>query len=306
MTLLNALTFKQLRTLDAVKDSRSLSAAGEDLGLTAPAVHSQLKSLEENFGTRMLYRDGPIKFQPTPEGEALLTAHRKCRAALEAAVLQIEGLRRGLTGTVILGVVSTGKYFAPQLVASLKKSCPEIEIILKIGNRQEMVAALGDGSIDLAIMGRPPRAPALEATKIGDHPHVLIAPPDHPLAKLETITADDILGQTIILRETGSGTRIMSLRFFDRIGEGHTYDRIEMESNETIKQSVIAGLGIAIISRHTVTEELKSGRLVEIDALQLPIRRVWYILHTEDHDMTGAMRTVRDLIVSANGSFLPN
>jgi len=305
MRRLNALTLKQLRTLKAVDETGSLSAAAEMLGLTTPAIHSQLRTLEENFAASMLYRDGPHKFSATPEGEALLDAHRKCAAALENAVLRIDGLKRGLTGTVVLGVVSTGKYFAPSLVASIQRIYPEIEIVLKVGNRTMIINALGDGSVDLAIMGRPPRAPAVEATAIGDHPHILLAPPDHRLAQLDKVQPQDILNETMILREPGSGTRIMTTRFLDRLGEGHPYTSIEMGSNETIKQSVIAGLGIAILSRHTVTEELHSGRLVEIAADQLPIRRMWYILHPSDLQLTGAMETVLDFVKSAKGAFLP-
>lgn len=305
MKRLNTLTFKQLRTLQAVAETRSLSAAADLLGLTAPAVHSQLKTLEENFASPMLYRDGANKFTTTPEGAALLDAHRKCSAALETAVRRIEALRRGLSGTVVLGVVSTGKYFAPGLVASIKQAYPDIEVVLKIGNRTEIIAALTDGSIDLAIMGRPPRAPAVTATAIGDHPHVLVVPPSHRLATLTAVQPRDILNETIILREEGSGTRIMAMRFLDRLGQGRPYASIEMESNETIKQSVIAGLGIALLSRHTVTEELHSGRLVEVAAPQMPIMRTWYILHPSDLQLTGAMQTVLAFVISANGAFLP-
>ena len=305
MKRLNALTFKQLRTLQAVTEAGSLSFAADILGLTAPAVHSQLKALEQNFGMPLIYREGPRRFRATPEGAALLDAHRTCAAALEKAVLRIDALGRGLTGTVVLGVVSTGKYFAPRLVAMLRDAYPEIEVVLKIGNRKEIIAALSKGSIDLAIMGRPPREPVVEATAIGGHPHVLVVPPGHPLAGKKMVEAVDIFDETFILREPGSGTRIMAMRFLDRLGDGQPYDSIEMESNETIKQSVIAGLGIAILSRHTVTDELKTGRLVEVSAPLLPIQRTWFILHDVKLVHTGAVDTVLDFVKSARGAFLP-
>jgi len=305
MRRLNTLTFKQLRTLDAVVQTRSLSAAAAQLSLTTPAIHSQLKTLEDHFGSAMLYRDGPNRFSATPEGDALLDAHRKCNAALKTALRRIDALKRGLTGVVVLGVVSTGKYFAPSLVASIKQAYPDIEIILKDGNRTETIAALTEGSIDLAIMGRPPREPLVEAFAIGAHPHILIAPPQHRLAALDTVQPDDILSEVIILREDGSGTRILATRFLDRIGQGQPYTSIQMGSNESIKQSVIAGLGIALISRHTVTQELATGRLVELRAPELPIMRTWYILHQADIPKTGAMDTVLNFIKSAKGSFLP-
>lgn len=305
MKRLNALSFKQLRALNSVTTSHSISRAADDLALTPPAVHAQLKSLEENFGCTLLTRDGPQPFTATPEGEALLLAFQKCLAALDLAVREIDALGKGLRGSVVLGVVSTGKYFAPRLVAAIKATCPDIAVKLWIGNRDELIAALSEGAVDLAIMGRPPRDPPITAYPIGDHPHVLIVPPDHRLVGLENVTADDILSETFISREQGSGTRILATRILDRLGEGRTYETLEMGSNETIKQAVIAGLGIALISMHTVTDELRSGRLKTISAPMLPVIRKWYLLHRQDLRMTGAMRTVVDFIESQKGAFLP-
>lgn len=306
MKRLAALTFRQLRALDSVARTGSISRAAEELGLTAPAVHSQIKSLEENFGCALLSRHGAAGFTATAEGEALLGAYRRAQAGFELAIRRIDGLQKGFAGTVILGVVSTGKYFAPGLVARLREAYPDIEVLLKIGNRDFIIQALQDSSLDLAIMGRPPRDPAVVATAIGDHPHVLIAPPEHALAHAGAVTAEDILSQPIILREPGSGTRILATRYLDRIGEGRPYETTEMGSNETIKQAVIAGLGIALISQHTVTEELKAGRLVVLNASGLPIVRHWFLLHREDLALTGAMRRVHDFIIAQNGSFLPS
>ncbi|WP_343079476.1 LysR family regulator CbbR [Ostreiculturibacter nitratireducens] len=305
MQRLNTLTFKQLRALDAVARTGSITRAADELGLTPPAVHSQLKALEENFGCSMLSRKGSGAFNETPEGAELLRAFDKAQAGLELAIHRIEALKKGFAGTVVLGVVSTGKYFAPGLVARLRHAYPDIEIILRIGNRDAIITALQDSAIDLAIMGRPPRDPPVESLLIGEHPHVLIAPPDHRLAKGGSITADDILSETIIVREPGSGTRILATRYLDRIGEGRPYETTEMGSNETIKQAVIAGLGIAMISAHTVTEELRTGRLRAIDIDGLPIIRHWFLLHRRDLQLTGAMRTVRSFIEQEKGSFLP-
>lgn len=305
MKRLAALTFRQLRALDSVVRTGSISRAAEELGLTAPAVHSQLKSLEDNFGCALLSRHGVSGFQPTPEGDVLLDAYRRARAGFELAIRRIDGFQKGFSGTVILGVVSTGKYFAPGLVARLREAYPDIEVVLKIGNRDFIVQALQDTSVDLAIMGRPPRDPAVVATAIGEHPHVLIAPPGHPLAHKAAVMANDVLSQPIIMREQGSGTRILATRYLDRIGEGLPYQTTEMGSNETIKQAVIAGLGIAMISQHTVTEEIKAGRLVRLNAPGLPIVRHWFLLYREDLVLTGAMQRVRDFISAQNGNFLP-
>lgn len=292
MTPLNALTFKQLRALEAVAQYGSISSAAEALALTPPAVHSQLKALDETFGCAMMTRNSHGSFETTAEGAVLLAAFQKVSAALGKAVQTIGSLKRGLAGTVILGVVSTGKYFAPSIVASLKKEFPDIEVVLQIGNRDSIISALDTGQIDLAIMGRPPRQPGVEAYGIGDHPHVLIASPDHPLTKVREASADQVLAEQFLMREQGSGTRILSMRFLDQFGEGRPFTYTEMDSNETIKQAAIAGLGIALISIHTAAEELKSGRLALIHARNLPIVRQWFVLHRADEKPTGAAERI--------------
>jgi len=305
MKRLNALSFKQLRALDAVVQTGSITQAAALLGLTPPAVHTQLRLLEENFGCDMVRRHGQPAFRPTPEGRALLDAHHQSQTALRMTINRIEALRKGLSGHVVLGVVSTGKYFAPALVAAMRQAFAGAEVTLRVGNRDQIISALQESAVDLAIMGRPPRDPPVQALAIGAHPHVLVAPPAHPLARVALVPAEDILAERFIVREPGSGTRILTSRYLDRIGEGRTYDTVEMDSNETITQAVMAGLGVAIISQHTVTEELRAGRLVALRGPDLPILRQWYLLHRTDLAMTGAVVTVRDFIRDQNGAFLP-
>ncbi len=304
MNRLNALTFKQLRALDAVCEFGSISAAAEMLSLTPPAVHSQLRALEDNFGCPLVSR-AQGGFVPTAEGRVLLGAYRTTRAALERAIHQIETLSKGLSGTVVLGVVSTAKYYAPHLVAQLRAEFPDIDVVLRIGNRARIIQMIETGDLDLVIMGRPPRLPAVVARSIGEHPHLLVARPDHPLTRLETATPDDILSQHFVMREPGSGTRILTMRFLDEIGEGREFAYTEMESNETIKQAVAAGLGVAILSGHTVHEELKSGRLVSIPAARLPIIRHWFVLHGADQELSQPATRVMDWIAANPDRFLP-
>lgn len=304
MKRLNAITFKQLRALSAVCEFGAISTAAEMLSLTPPAVHSQLRALEENFGCALVSR-GHGGFAPTEEGEALLAAYRTARAALERAVHQIDTLSKGLSGTVVLGVVSTAKYYAPRLVALLQEEFPDIEVVLRIGNRARIIQMIETGDLDLVIMGRPPRQPAVTARSIGAHPHLLVVPPGHPLTELEQVTPDDILCQHFVMREPGSGTRILTMRFLDEIGEGSEFSYTEMESNETIKQAVAAGLGVAILSGHTVHEELKSGRLVSIPAERLPIIRHWFVLHSAGEELSQPATRVMDWIVANPDRFLP-
>lgn len=304
MRRLNAITIKQLRALARVCESGTISAAAEMLSLTPPAVHSQLKTLEELIG-RPLIRRGGDGFAPTPEGAALLRAQRTMQSALEKSIREIETLGQGYSGSVVLGVASTAKYFAPRMVAMLRVAFPDIHVVLRIGNRARILQYLENSELDLVIMGRPPRMPPVVAQSIGENPHLLVAPPLHPLTRLYRVTPEDILTQHFVMREEGSGTRILTMRFLDEIGEGREVSWTVMESNETIKQAVAAGLGIAILSAHTMHEELKSGRLVAVDADRLPIMRHWFIVHRADTEPEPAARSVRDWIVANAPAYLP-
>ena len=301
----DGISLRQLRCLRAVADSGSLTGAASLLGLTTPAIHSQLRGLEELAGRPLVARAEHGAFRPTPEGQALLLAEAQIATALARAGRDIRALQQGHVGTVVLGVVSTGKYFAPGLVARLLRLLPDIEVTLRIGNRDTILAALAGDQLDLAIMGRPPREPPVIADPVGPHPHIIIAALDHPLATSDPVMPGDLLAQTFLSREEGSGTRTLMTRFLDRIGEGATWRAVEMGTNETIKQAVIAGLGIALISQHTVTEELRSGRLIALRGIGLPIQRSWYLLRRADRQPSPATARISEEILTMRGAFLP-
>ncbi|PVB62170.1 LysR family transcriptional regulator [Labrenzia sp. 011] len=304
MTILNAITLKQLRALDAIVGTGSISQSADLLGLTPPAVHSQLRVLEEQFGCALVNRSRGERFEATPAGAALLEAFETTQSSLAKAVDRIEAMKNGMAGRVVLGVIGTGKYFAPSIVAGLKKTYPDIEVVLQFGNRDRTIADLAAGKTDLAIMGRPPRQPEVTAYSMGDHPHVLIAPPDHPLAQGSRALPAELFAEHFILREPGSGTRLLTIRFLEQLGEGQPFRFTEMESNESVKQAVIAGLGIALISINTVLEELKSGRLRLVKADNMPIIRHWFVLHRADLRPNPALDTVLDFIRGNGPQFL--
>ena len=302
----DAITLKQLRAFREIVERRSLTMAAHALNLSVPAVHSQLRGLKLAVGAELVARDPDGGWSPTPEGLAMLEAAKSVQSSVEACMRRVASLGDGSAGTVSLGVVSTAKYFAPYLVARLIRQMPDIEILLRVGNREETIAALAEGQFDLCIMGRPPRAPAVEAEPVGVHPHVIIAAPDHVLARGGRIGAERLLEETFLSREVGSGTRILMTRFLDRIGNGGVYRAIEMGTNETIKQAVMAGLGIAFISQHTVMDELKQGRLVALKIEGLPVVRQWFLIYRSDRSLLPAARAVFSAIKDMRGAFLPS
>lgn len=306
MPRLDAITLRQLRALAAVAETGSITAAAERLGLTAPAVHAQLRNLETALAVPLLQRPSATAgSQPTAEARLVLEAARRVDIALQACVTQIAALKAGHAGRVTLGVVSTAKYFAPRLVAQLKSLCPGIEVSLREANREGIVADLERQVVDMAIMGRPPRHPEVSATPVGPHPHGLVAPPGHPLSG-RRVTVEDLIDQPMITREEGSGTRILMTRYLDSQAEGRVFDLTVMGSNETIKQAVMAGLGLAFLSLHTVTEELRQGRLVALDAPGLPLIRQWFLVHPAHAPISPAAAAVHERIVGLQGGFLPD
>lgn len=304
----DAITLKQLRALLTVVETGSLTLAAERLHLTPPTIHSQLKNLEEAVGGPLLQRRADRSgFLPTPIGAELITTARRVESSLAHSARQISALVTGCSGHVVLGTVSTAKYFAPRLVRLLQDRIPDIEISLRVASRPEVLSALEQGSYDLAILGRPLPMAIGKATPLGPHPYGIVLPPDHPLAQEDGYDPLRLLQETFLSREEGSNTRMLMERFFDRMGEGIEPHKLEMPSNETIKQAVIAGLGVAFLSLHTVHDELQSGRLSLLRGPDLPVMRHWYLLSAPNdggNDLQTTVRCARE-IEALSGVYLP-
>lgn len=296
---------KPLQALSALSREGTFLGAAQVLNLTSPAVHTQLKNLEKNLQTQLIIRpaSGPMKL--TEAGKILVAATERINSELAKSLCDIDAVRQAKRGHIRLGVVSTGKYFAPSLVAILKQKHPDIKIMLEVGNREQIVSLLETQAIHLAIMGRPPRSPPVNSIVIGPHPHILIASPNHPLAEMSAIPRELLLGETIIAREEGSGSRLLMARYLDEIGDGQPYNLTVMGSNETIKQAVMAGLGIAILSKHTVVEELRCNRLVSLNLDGLPVQRHWYLLDPSNIPISPVAQVIRNEIAGMKGTFLP-
>ncbi|MEM9369874.1 MAG: LysR family transcriptional regulator [Pseudomonadota bacterium] len=300
-----SITLKQLRALSAIVDTGSITAAAGKLHVTPPAVSTQLKTLEDSVCAQVLKRGPDGKTSLTPVGTELMGTIIKIESALEQSFERIRAMNDGLAGHVSIGVVSTGKYFAPGLVADLKKRHPEIDIGLKVGNRETIVEALSRGAIEIAIMGRPPQDPEVDHIMLGEHPYILIAASEHPLAQMKEVPADMLFNETFLSREEGSGTRITMRRYLDQVGEGRAYRMIEMGTNETIKQAVMAGLGIAMISAHTIEAELDHERLKVLNCPGLPVIRWWYMVKLKGVDLSPTASAFRDFLLELEGSYFP-
>ena len=274
-TILRAVTLRQLRALAAVDREGSVSRAAELTNVTPPAVSLQLRQLEELIGLPLLERL-PKGYRPTDAGTELLAAATRIERALAECADAIHVLHDGEAGRVAVGVISTAKYFAPRAIAAFRRQNPRIEIGLTVGNREEMLAGLEGYALDFAITGRPPETFEVDKEVIGDHPHVIIAPPDSPLIGRRLRLAD-LAGETLLLRERGSGTRLL-LQSLLRDGGLNPDTGMEIGTNETIKQAVIAGLGIALLSAHTVAHEVQEGRLAVLDVEGLPVVRQWFVV----------------------------
>ncbi len=298
------LSLRQLKSLLAIQQTGKIVNAAKALGLSASAVTIQLRQLEDDVGLALFDRtsDG---MRPTAAGLAFIDAAQALEERLRLLEDQIEAIKGVRSGSLKLGVVSTAKYFAPRLMAAFMKEHPAIDMRLSVGNRAEIIASLKNHEVDVALMGRPARDIPLRAAAFGDHPLVIIAPPDHKLAAARDISKERIAEENFLIREPGSGTRISLEIFFSEL-PGRLDDLgIEMGSNETIKQAVMAGLGIAFISAHTIASEVEAGRLVILDVAGMPIRRQWFGVMRSDRTVSPAMATFHDFLLRKGAMHLP-
>ena len=303
MGALRDTTLRQFRALSFVADTGSFTAAAAALGVTQPAVTSQIQALEAHVGLKLLERSAG-RMRLTDAGAEVRALHAIIGEALGASGQRLEAMRTGVGGHVAIGAVSTAKYFVPFAIAGLRRAHPGIEIALVIGNRGEVLARLRQNELDLAVIGRPPDDMALERQSLGENPHVIIAAPGHALAGRAGLDARDLGEETFLLREPGSGTRGLMERFFK---EGGLNPRIGMEitSNETIKQAVMAGLGIAFISAHCVAAERADGRLAALSVAGLPLMREWFVVRRPERPLLPATRLVFAFLAREGRRFLP-
>ena len=297
-------TLKQFRVLAAVARTGSVTKAAQALHVSPPAITLQLQALQDHAGLPLVERS-PSGVVLTLAGREVVEAAGRIEAVLSDCAATLAALSGAERGTVSVGVISTAKYFAPRALAAFARAHPGLELQLVVGNRAEIIEGLRSHALDLAVTGRPPDELGVEAAGIGDHPHVVVASHDHSLVPLHRIPPKALADEIFLVREPGSGTRGLMERFFADAGIA---PRIGMQigSNETIKQAVLAGLGIAFLSAHTIEMEIDTGRLAVLDVVGLPIVRTWYVVHLTERRLMPGTRALCEFLTSEGRRFLPD
>jgi len=289
------ITFRQLKVFEAVARHLSYTRAAEELHMTQPAASMQIKQLEGQAGLPLFEQLGR-KIYLTEAGQEMYHYSRAIAQQLEEMEEVFEEMKGVSHGRLDISVASTANYFATSLLAAFSQRHPGVTFSLDVTNRETLLRQLDANEKDLVIMGQPPRELDLVAEPFMDNPLVVIAPPDHPLVRASHIPLGRLQEETFVVREAGSGTRIAMERFFAQRGI-ELKTGMEMTSNEAIKQAVGAGLGLGIVSIHTLALELALGRLAVLEVSQLPILRHWYIVHRRGKRLSPVAQAFKEFLL---------
>jgi DNA-binding transcriptional LysR family regulator len=295
-------TLKQLQAFIEVARDKSVSKAAERLFVTQPAVSMQIRQLEEAFGLALIEPIGR-NIRLTNAGQEFLTHAMAAMAQLkdlESSMAEHVGIKKG---RIDLAIVSTAKYFVPMLLVQFSKLLPGIEVKLRIDNRENILGLLSRSEIDLVIMGRAPTTLDCEATPFATNPLGIVCAPDHPLARRKRLSIDALKDYEFVVREQGSGTRAAMERLFAQ----HDLPLkvvMEMPSNETIKQAVMAGMGLSFLSLRTVRHELAAGHLALVDISGMPIVGKWYVTHLRQKKLSPAAKSFKSFLIDQGGPLI--
>jgi len=270
------ITFRQLKVFESAARYLSYTRAAEELHLSQPGVSMQIKQLEESIGLPLFEQIGK-KMYLTAAGREVFAYSQSIGDLLGEAEVVLEELKGVSSGKLAISVATTASHFATRLLAAFSQRYENVTISLDITNRKSLQKQLASNEPDLVIMGQPPEGVEVESEAFMVNPLVMIAPTNHPLVKEQGIPLERFEDEHFVVRESGSGTRGAIQRFFDEHNVSfHT--GIEMSSNEAIKQAVEAGLGLGIVSIHTLELELQTQRLVILNVKDFPIQRHWHIV----------------------------
>jgi LysR family transcriptional regulator, low CO2-responsive transcriptional regulator len=290
------LTLRQLQVFEKVSNHLNYSRAAEELYLSQPAVSMQIKQLEENIGLPLFEQMGKKIFL-TEAGRELHHYSRNIAQQLSEMELVFNEMKGLNQGKLTLSVVNTANYFTPQLLAKFCQRHPNINVILQVANRDAVLKQLADNSTDLAIMGQTPSESDVIAESFLENPLVVIAATSHPLAKLKQVKFAQLASETFLSREIGSGTRSAMERVF---AQHKIQPRIsmEMETNEAIKQAVQAGMGLGILSLHSIELELETERLAMLNVEHFPLLRHWFVAHRSNKRLSIAALAFKEFLLT--------
>ena len=291
------ITIRQLQVFEAVARHLSYTRAAEELYLTQPAVSMQVKQLEGSAGLPLFEQIGK-KIYLTQAGETMLVHARTIMQHLAVASEEMNELLGVDSGRLRIAIASTVNYFATRLLATFTREHPGVEISLDVANRELLLARLDENVPDLVLMGQPPKDMDLVSESFMDNPLIVISALNHPLAGRRNILLSDLAQEKFLVREPGSGTRIAMERCFTE--NDFDYQKgIELTGNEAIKQSVEAGLGLAVVSAHTVELELTLKRLIQLNVQGFPIMRRWYVAHRRGKRLSPTAEAFRKFVLEA-------
>jgi DNA-binding transcriptional LysR family regulator len=296
--LIRHATLRQLQVFEAIVRLGSFTRAAEELFLTQPTVSMQIRKLADAMGLPLFEHVGR-NVEPTEAGRELYVACRRMfemLANLEMKVADLKGMKRG---RLRMGVITTAKYLAPEILGEFSRMYPGIDLALKVSNRERIIARMHDNEDDLYIMGQAPEGELdVEAFPFAPNPLVVMAPRDHHLVGKKNITLEELAKEPFIMREPGSGIRDATFRAFEKEGLRPRV-RMELGSNEAIKHAVVGGLGLSVLSLHTLTLEGSDGPVAILDVEGFPIMRQWYIVYPRGKELSLVARTFLDFAVES-------
>jgi len=296
------LTLQQLKLFEAVSRLGSYTRAAEELYLSQPAVSIQVKRLEEQAGLPLLEKIGK-KIFPTAAGKAMYTASLDILNRVDDLTKSIEELEGTVKGSLQVSVVSTAKYFIPKLLGAFLQKYPDVVPKLTFTNRARVMERLLNNEDDFVIMGQIPQDDNLEAYPFLNNIIGIIAPANHPLANKKNIPLEELVNERFLNREIGSGTRYV----FDKLLENRGLKiepYMELGSSEALKQAVMAGLGISVLSLHSVRLEREMNKLTVLDVEGFPLKRRWYAVHLKGQKLSLVARTFLDYILKESHNVL--
>jgi len=296
------ITFRQLKVFEAAARHLSYTRAADELHLSQPGVSMQIKQLEESIGLPLFEQIGK-KMHLTLAGKEIHAYSERISNMLDEIEVVLDEFKGLQSGRLAISVATTASHFATRLLAEFAKQHANITISLDITNRESLYRQLGNNEPDLVIMGQPPEGIEVKADAFMENPLVMIAPTGHPLGSAKNIPLSEIEHEQFVVREPGSGTRSATERFFER-NNIEFQTGIEMTSNEAIKQAVEAGLGLGIVSIHTLELELETKRLQILDVIDFPIQRYWYIMQCKGKRLSPAAQAFRSFVLEQAKEFI--